>query len=70
MVEGGALLHFGTLEALTDCTFESNMAGEDGVAVTIFGLVDNITNLTFRDNSFYCASGKYGLVENNDEVEV
>ena len=46
------------------------MAGEDGLAVTIFGLVDDITNLTFRNNSFYCASGKYDLEGNKDEVEV
>ena len=61
-------MHSGTLEALTGCIFESNMAGRDGLAVTIFGLVDDITNLTFRTNSFYCASGKYGLVRDNDEV--
>ena len=44
------------------------MAGGDGLAVTIFGLVDDITNLTFRTNSFYCASGTYGLVRDDDEV--
>ena len=46
------------------------MAGEDGLAVTIFGLVDNITKLTFLNNSFYCDSGKYGWREDIDDVEV
>ncbi|CAN0364157.1 unnamed protein product [Ascophyllum nodosum] len=68
-IQGGALLHSGVLVALTNCTFESNMAGEDGLAVMSFGLVNNIRDLTFRKNSFFCASGKYGLDEDIDEVE-
>ena len=69
-IQGGALLHSGVLVALTNCTFESNMAGEDGLAVMSFGLVNNIRDLTFRKNSFFCASGKYGLDKDIDEVEV
>ena len=46
------------------------MAGEDGLAVMSLGLIHNITDLTFHNNSFFCASGKYGLEEDNDEVEV
>ena len=69
-VQGGALLHSGVLVALTECTFESNTAGEDGLAVMSLGMVNNITDLTFRNNSFFCASGKYGLEKNSDEVEV
>ena len=70
-VQGGALLHSGTLEALTECTFESNMAGEDGLlAVMSLGIINYITDLTFKNNSFFCASGKYGLEEDIDEIEV
>ena len=46
------------------------MAGEDGLAVTVSGLVDNITDLTFLKKSFYCDSGKYGWGEDIDDVEV
>ncbi|CAN0085623.1 unnamed protein product, partial [Ascophyllum nodosum] len=69
VVRGGALLHAGILVALTGCAFESNMAGEDGLAVTVSGLVDNITDLTFLKKSFYCDSGKYGWGEDIDDVE-
>ena len=69
-VQGGALLHSGVLVALTNCTFEWNMAGEDGLAVMSLGLVNNMKNLTFQNNSFFCTSGKYGLEEGSDEVEV
>ena len=46
------------------------MAGEDGLAVMSLGVVNNIANLSFQNNSFFCASGKYGLEEDSDEIEV
>ena len=46
------------------------MAGENGLAVMSLGGVNNIANLTFQNNSFFCASGKYGLEEDSDKVEV
>ena len=46
------------------------MAGEDGLAVMSLGLLNNITDLTFENNSFFCASGEYSLEEDSDEVEV
>ncbi|CAM9863984.1 unnamed protein product [Ascophyllum nodosum] len=60
--EGGALLHSGVLVALTNCTFEYNMAGEDGIAVMSLGDAV-ISTLLFRNNSFFCSTGKYGLTE-------
>ena len=69
-VQGGALLHTGTLEALTECTFKSNMAGEDGLAVMSLGIINYIADLTFKNNSFFCASGKYSLEEDSYQIEV
>ena len=69
-VQGGALLHSGVLVALTYSTFDSNMAGEDGLAVMSLGMAEVMSNLSFRNNSFVCSSGKYALEENSDEVEV
>ena len=69
-VQGGALLHSGVLVALTGCTFESNMAGEDGLAVMSLGIAENISALSFRNNSFFCTAGKYGLTEDSELVEV
>ena len=69
-VQGGAILHSGVLVALTGCTFDWNMAGVDGLAVMSLGLVNIVTDISLRNNSFFCASGKYGLEENSDEIEV
>ena len=65
---GGAFLHSGVLVALINCTFEYNMAGEDGLAVMSVGIAEKISALSFRNNSFSCTEGKYGLAE--DLVEV
>ena len=46
------------------------MAGKDGLAVTSLGEVEAFAELSFRKNSFYCASGKYGLEKDSGEVEV
>ena len=46
------------------------MAGEEGLAVMSLGSINDITDLTFRNNSFFCSSGMYGYEENIDEVEV
>ena len=67
-VQGGALLHSGVLVALTGCTFELNMAGEDGLAVMSLGIAENISALSFRNNSFFCPSGKYGFTEDDSEL--
>ena len=69
-VEGGALLHSGVLVALTGCTFEYNMAGEDGLAIMSLGTTETISALSFRNNSFFCHAGKYGLTEDSELVEV
>ena len=44
------------------------MAGEDGLAVMSLGIVVNISALSFRNNSFFCPSGKYGLAEDYSEL--
>ncbi|CAN0245080.1 unnamed protein product [Ascophyllum nodosum] len=46
------------------------MAGEEGLAVMSLGSMDDIADITFRNNSFFCSSGMYGYEENIDEVEV
>ena len=44
------------------------MAGEDGLAVMSLGAAENISALSFRNNSFFCPSGKYGLAEDDSEL--
>ena len=44
------------------------MAGEDGLAVMSLGIAENISALSFQNNSFFCPSGKYGLTEDASEL--
>ena len=44
------------------------MAGEDGLAVMSLGIAKNISALSFRNNSFFCPLGKYGLTEDDSEL--
>ena len=44
------------------------MAGEDGLAVMSLGIAENISVSSFRNNSFFCPSGKYGLTEDYSEL--
>ncbi|CAN0193529.1 unnamed protein product, partial [Ascophyllum nodosum] len=66
---GGALLHSGVLVALNGCTFESNIAGEDGLAVITLGTVEHMAASSFRNNFIFCASGMYSLAEDSDVFE-
>ena len=34
------------------------------------GIAENISALSFRNNSFFCSSGKYGLTDDSELVEV
>ena len=68
--QGGDLLHSGVLVALTGSIFESNMAGKDGLAVMSLGMAEKIADSSFRNNSFFCASGKYGMMKDRNETEV
>ena len=68
--QGGALLHSGVLVALTGSIFESNRAGKDGLAVMSLGVAEKIADSLFRNNSLFCASGKYGLMKDRNETEV
>ena len=45
------------------------MAGEDGLAVMSLGIAGNISALSFQDNSFFCPSGKYGLTEDDGNLD-
>ena len=47
------------------------MAGEDGLAVMSLGIAENLSALSFQNNSFFCPLGKYGFTEDvNEFVEV
>ncbi|CBJ26186.1 conserved unknown protein [Ectocarpus siliculosus] len=59
-LSGGALLHSGVLVGVHNTAFQANRAGEDGLAIMSLGIAENFTDVTFAENTFYCAPGQYG----------
>lgn len=53
-------------------TFVENKAGDDGPAVLSLGIAENVSNVTFDANTFYCSAGQYGYEmkrSTDDEVK-
>ncbi len=47
-----------------------NKAGDEGLAVLSLGIAENISNVVFDSNAFYCGSGTYGFEMNVSQAEV
>lgn len=58
---GGALAHSGVITMLSNTTFESNKAGEEGLAVISFGEVTDLLNVSFTGHAYHCDKGSYGF---------
>ncbi|CAN0559019.1 unnamed protein product, partial [Laminaria digitata] len=56
---GGAIFHTGSLRVV-NTSFEANKAGVEGPAIISIGLIKELSNVTFSENSFYCRGTKYG----------
>lgn len=57
---GGALVHAGVMEEISDTAFEGNAAGNEGPAVLSLGLLSSMEAVTFDGNDFYCEEGEFG----------
>eukprot|EP00903_Cladosiphon_okamuranus_P007092 g6891.t2 len=67
---GGAYLHSGVNVDLERCTFVENQAGEEGPAVLSLGIAENVSEVVFDSNTFYCSSGTYGYEMASSDPEV
>ena len=50
-----------------DSTFMANEAGVEGPAVMSIGYLEQLSNVTFSENAYFCRAGEYGysyIVEN------
>ena len=63
---GGAYLHSGVAVDLERCAFAGNKAYDEGLAILSLGIAENIADVVFDSNAFYCLSGEYGV----DDPEV
>lgn len=48
----------------------ANQAGEEGLAVLSLGIAENITDVVFDSNTFYCSSETYGYEMDAADAEV
>lgn len=65
---GGAYLHSGVAVHLERCAFVGNRASDEGLAILSLGIAENITDVVFDSNAFYCISREYGYEANVFEV--
>lgn len=59
---GGAIFNSGSLRVI-DTNLVNNLAGVEGVAVISIGPMENLSNVTFLENMYYCSIGDYGYVD-------
>lgn len=67
MFSGGALLHTGYLNVI-NTSFVGNQAGQEGLAVISFGVIQEASNLKFVNNVLSCSIKEYGYENNAGEV--
>ena len=56
---GGAIYHTGYLR-LSNTSFVGNEAGIEGPAIISIGLLEELSNVYFSENTFDCRAGEYG----------
>lgn len=54
---------------MDNATFVKNRSGDAGLAVMSLGIVEDMSNITFESNTYYCRSGTYGY-EIHEDIEV
>lgn len=52
-------MHAGVVEDMSNTLFSHNGAGNEGPAILSLGILNAMTSVTFLENGFYCAAGKY-----------
>ncbi|CAN0516936.1 unnamed protein product, partial [Laminaria digitata] len=58
---GGAVFHAGPL-CVTNTTFLANEAGLEGAAVMSIGLLKELYNVSFSENTYRCGASEYGYI--------
>lgn len=58
---GGALVHAGVMQEISDSEFKGNRAGNEGPAVLSLGQIDYMGGVTFDDNDFFCQEGTFSM---------
>ena len=47
---------------LFNTTFVANKAGVEGAAIMSVGLLEELSNVSFTENTYFCRTGEYGHI--------
>ena len=64
---GGAIYHTGSLH-IFNTSFVANEVGIEGPAIISIGLLEELSNVQFSENTFDCRAGEYGYIIAENEV--
>lgn len=59
---GGAIFHTGFMRVF-NTTFVANVAGVEGPGIMSVGGLENLSNVSFVENTFKCGAGEYGYID-------
>ena len=62
---GGAIFHTGPMRVF-DTTFVANKAGVEGPGVMSVGDLEEMSNVSFSENAYFCRVGEYGYLNESE----
>ena len=62
---GGAIFHTGSLR-LSSTSFVGNKVGVEGPAVMSVGFLEELSDVSFLENTYDCRAGRYGYMFKNE----
>ena len=62
---GEAIFHTGSMR-VSNTIFAANQAGVEGPAVMGIGFLEELSNVSFSENTYYCRAREYGYIVKNE----
>ena len=62
---GGAIFHTGSLR-LSSTSFVGNKVGVEGPAIMSVGFLEELSDVSFLENTYDCRAGQYGYIYKNE----
>ena len=62
---GGAIFHTGSMRVF-NTSFVANKAGDEGPAVMSVGFLEEMSNVSFSENAYFCRVGDYGYLDKSE----
>ena len=62
---GGAIFHTGSMRVI-NTTFVANKAGVEGPGVMSIGVLEEMSNVSFSENAYFCRAREYGYLNEKE----